>query len=102
MRYKIIKTEEYDDWIAGETMKSRFQIAKRLEKIENEGHFGIIREDLDEGVCELKWGIGRRVYYAYIPEAKILLLLGGNKNGQSQDIKQAKKILREYIENETA
>jgi putative addiction module killer protein len=101
MRYTIIKTQEYDDWLASETMKSRFQIAKRLEKIETEGHFGIIREDLGEGVSELKWGGGRRVYYAYIPEAKILLLLGGNKNGQSQDIKKAQKILKEYIEDET-
>ncbi len=99
MRYTIITTEEYDDWIAGETMKSRFQVAKRLEKIETEGHFGTIR-DVDEGVFELKWANGRRVYYAYIPETKVLLLLGGNKNGQSKDITQAQKILRENIENE--
>jgi putative addiction module killer protein len=101
MRYTIVKTEEYEDWLAKETMKSRFQIAKRLEKIETEGHFGTIREDLGEGVCELKWVGGRRIYYAHIPEANILLLLGGNKNGQNQDITQAKKILKKYIENET-
>jgi putative addiction module killer protein len=100
MRYTIHKTEEYDDWLLSETMKSRFQIAKRLEKIESEGHFGVIREDLGGGVSELKWGNGRRVYYAYIPETQIVLLLGGNKNGQNQDITRAQKILREYIENE--
>jgi hypothetical protein len=38
------------------------------------------------------------VYYAYIPEKKILLLLGGNKNGQDKDIRQAKKILRANIQ----
>lgn len=100
MRYKIIKTEEYDDWVTGETMKSRFQIAKRLEKIENEGYFGAIREDLGGDVCELKWVNGRRIYYAYFPDSKILLLLGGNKNGQSKDITQAQKILKEHIDYE--
>ena len=63
MRYRIFKTEEYEDWLAGETNKSKFQISKRLEKIENHGHFGTIREDLGEGVSELKWQNGRRVYY---------------------------------------
>jgi putative addiction module killer protein len=81
-------------------MKSRVQIAKRLEKIETEGHFGTTREDLGDGVCELKWKNGRRIYYAYIPKDNVLLLVGGNKNGQDKDITQAKKILRENIENE--
>lgn len=100
MKYKLVKTAEYDEWLEGETKKSRFQIAKRLEKIETEGHFGNFRDDLGEGVCELKWDIGRRVYYAHFQKAKILLLLGGNKNGQSKDITQSQKILREYLENE--
>lgn len=51
----------------------------------------------DDTVWELKWENGRRVYYSYVLESKILLLLGGNKNGQDYDIKQAKKILKEYI-----
>jgi hypothetical protein len=34
----------------------------------------------------------------YIPEKKILLLLGGNKNGQDKDIRQPKKILRANIQ----
>lgn len=65
MQYKILKAQEYEDWINTQPMKSRFQIAKRLEKIENHGHFGIIRDNLGHGVCELKWDNGRRVYYAY-------------------------------------
>lgn len=98
MGYKIYKTEEYDDWLLRETKKSRFQIAKRLEKIETEEHFGTIKENLVEGVNELKWVNGRRIYYAYIPVDEIILLLGGNKNGQSQDITQAQKILKKYTE----
>jgi len=52
-----------------------------------------IHEYLENNVWALKWGNGRRIYYAYIPEKKILLLLGGNKNGQSNDIKNTIKSL---------
>lgn len=83
MRYTILKTDEYEKWLANEPMKSRFQIAKRLSKIENDGHFGFIRDDLGEGVGELKFSDGRRVYYTHVPVSNIVLLLGGNKNGQS-------------------
>jgi putative addiction module killer protein len=46
---------------------------------------------------ELRWKNGRRVYYAEIPERNILLLLGGNKNGQDKDIHQAKKLFDKYV-----
>ena len=102
MKYRLIKTPEYEEWLEGERPKSRFQIAKRLEKIESEGHFGIINSVGDDTceVWELKWREGRRVYYAHIPEKNILLLLGGNKNGQDKDINQAKKIFKRHVENE--
>lgn len=100
MKYRIIKTPDYDDWLADESLKSQFQIEKRISKIETDGHFGTIK-DLEDDVWELKWKNGRRVYYAYMPMTRILLLLGGNKNGQNYDIKQAKKIFEEYTENET-
>lgn len=100
MRYGIKKTIEYENWIVGETEKSKVQIADRLANIELYGHFGTIK-DVSDGVWELKWKNGRRIYYVYIPETKILLLLGGNKNGQSYAIAQAKKILRKYTKNDT-
>lgn len=99
MKYEIKKTSEYEEWVATQTAKSQVQITKRLVNIEQEGHFGTIN-DVDDGVWELKWRNGRRVYYVYIPEAKILLLIGGSKNGQCYDIGQAKKILRKYAEDE--
>ncbi len=97
MRYKILKTPEYEDWITKETERSQVQINDRLSRIECDGHFGI-RKDLEDGVSELKWSNGRRLYYALIEELNILLLIGGNKNGQSKDISKAKKILRRYTD----
>lgn len=97
MKYTIIDTDEYRDWFSTQTAKEQVQIEKRLFNIEVEGHFGNCK-NLDEGVWELKWENGRRLYYAHIPEHQILLLLGGNKNGQDKDISYAKKILRKYTE----
>lgn len=99
MHYRFIKTPEYEKWLEEQTKKSQVQIAGRLSKIETDGHFGDHR-DVGDDVSELKWRNGRRVYYAHIPEKNILLLLGGNKNGQSKDIHKAKKILKECTEDE--
>ncbi len=97
MRYTILKTPEYQKWLDKETKKSRVQIEERLSKIEIEGYFGI-RKDLGDHIFELKWRNGRRVYYSYILDLQVLLLIGGNKNGQEKDIKQAKKIFKRYVE----
>ena len=97
MRYRIFKTEEFKDWFSKEPLKSQTQIDKRIANIQTDGHFGTIN-DVRDGVVELKWKNGRRVYYTYLEEEGVLLLLGGNKNGQNYDIKKAQKILNAYTE----
>lgn len=92
MWFRILTTKEYREWFKQERPKSQAQIEKRLANIETAGHFGNHKQ-VSEYVWELKWDNGRRIYYAYIEEANLLLLLGGNKNGQSKDIHKAKKIL---------
>lgn len=102
--YRIITTEEYDEWLEEETEKSIRQIDKRLEKIRDEGHFGTINNVsnyetgiLKDQVWEIKFNDGRRIYYSCIPERNILLLIGGNKNGQDKDVKKAKSIFLKEI-----
>lgn len=97
--YEFYKTPEYQDWFEKETYKSQAQIADRLSKIKLNGYFGD-HKFLTDAIWELKWVNGRRLYYAYLAEINIILLLGGNKNGQSKDITRAKKIFKKYIENE--
>ena len=90
--YTLATTEEYAEWYDERPKKEKLQIDSRLLKIQDEGHFGIIK-DLGNDLYELKWTNGRRIYYAYFEEENILLLLGGNKNGQEKDIKRSRKIL---------
>jgi putative addiction module killer protein len=56
--------------------------------------------DINYGLYEFKWNSGLRVYYSFIEDAKgrlMLLLIGGNKNSQDDDIIQAKKIVRKAV-----
>ena len=93
--YTIYNAPEYDEWLEEQPAKSQVQIRERVSYIQDEGYFGEHKKVGDD-VWELKWKNGRRIYYAYIPVKKILLMLGGNKNGQDKDIRQAKKILYQH------
>jgi len=75
-------------------------IEDRLSRIRDYGHFGTAK-NLGDGIAELKWANGRRVYFATSFDTDgqlVIIILGGNKNGQSKDIAKAKKILSKYQE----
>lgn len=103
--YEVDQTEEYDLWFGSQTLKTQAVIAKRIKNIVEYGHFGDFKNVscYDKGltkdrVFELRWDDGKRVYYGKIGETYLLLLYGGNKNGQDKDINEAKKIFLEYVE----
>jgi putative addiction module killer protein len=98
---RLKRTSEYINWYESQRPKEKAQIAKRLANIEEHDHFGVFK-DLGNFLSELKWANGRRLYYSIMKDDKgelILLILGGNKNGQDSDIKKAKKVLKKYIES---
>ena len=98
MHYTIFETEEYSNWLDSQTLKSRRQIQDRILQIEDEGYFGSHKYLESEDLWELKFNDGRRIYYVVVRETNMILLLGGNKNGQDRDIKKASNILRKISE----
>jgi len=97
--YRVLRTPEFDAWFEDQHERLRVQIAIRIEKIQSHEYFGDHKSvsDYETGalknvVWELRWKDGKRLYYAYIPERRVLLLLGGNKNGQDKDVSKAKNI----------
>jgi putative addiction module killer protein len=94
---EIFKTKEFDRWFSRLPEKTRLIINARLQRIECDRHFGTINT-FDE-IIELKWNSGFRVYTHRFENRILIILLGGNKNGQSKDIRQAKKILAYIKEN---
>jgi putative addiction module killer protein len=87
------------NWLASlEDLKARARIAVRLDRL-SLGSFGDCKV-LREGVSELRidWGPGYRVYYAMLGRTCVLLLCGGDKRGQSSDIKRAIDYLKDFKE----
>ena len=101
MKDRILRLPEFIIWFEEQDAKGQAQINTRILKIEMEGYFGDAR-DLGEGVAELRWKSGRRIYFGRIRDGLgsiVLLILGGNKNGHTKDIKQARLLLRKYSGN---
>lgn len=94
-KYTIHKADAYQEWFDEQQGRDQAQILDRLSSIEEDGYFGT-HKFLEDEIWELKWLNGRRIYYVYIKKLDIVLLLGGNKNGQSKDITKAKKIFKKY------
>ena len=96
---RVRKTDEYRDWI--DSLKDRSGRARILMRVDRliHGNPGNHR-NLTDGVSELKIdaGPGYRVYYASRGEMLLLLLLGGDKSSQTQDIAKAIKLNRNYVE----
>lgn len=100
-KYIVYQTEEYNEWFKTQTLKSQRQILHRIAMVETEGHFGHCKHLRNEGIWELKFNDGRRIYYVVVLEQyKIILLLGGNKNGQDKDIKKAAALYRAILKTE--
>ena len=87
----------FHDWL--EALRDRAAIARiriRLNRLRL-GNFGTVKA-LGGGVVELKidYGPGYRVYYAMSGKTVVLLLVGGDKSTQRQDIETAKGYWKDY------
>ena len=91
----VLKTDEFEDWLSQQQPKVRTLVLARLDLV-SLGHFG--NHKRFEGLIELKWLNGTRVYTFMWGNAIVVALYGGNKNGQNRDIKKAKKIRDEVLE----
>ena len=76
--------------------RTRARIQTRLDRLEI-GNFGDC-EPVGEGVSELRlhFGAGYRVYFGKDGDNIVLLLLGGDKGSQADDIKTAKEYWSDY------
>ena len=89
----------FQEWIGNLKDKiSRARINKRIANVEG-GHFGDT-SPVGEGVQELRFffGPGYRVYYGIDDDVIVLLLCGGDKSTQIEDIKKAKIYWQEFKE----
>lgn len=82
--------------------RAKAKIKERLKRVS----LGNLRncKSVGEGVFELKidYGPGYRVYFGQIGTTIVLLLLGGDKSTQEQDIRKAQEYWASYEKSENA
>lgn len=89
--------EPYTEWLNGlRDMQGKARIRTRLRRLAA-GLYGDC-ESVGEGVKELRmfFGPGYRVYFGEEAGNIVIVLIGGDKNTQEQDIKTAKAYWKEY------
>lgn len=95
--YIIEQTETFKLWL--NELKdpiAKIAIIRRLERAKN-GHFGD-HKSLGDGIYEMRLMInkGYRIYYARKGEIIYLIINGGYKGSQEQDIAVAKRFWKQY------
>lgn len=94
---RVVRSEDYRAWIDGlRDQAGRARILMRVDRLIH-GNPGDHR-NLTEGVSELRSdvGPGYRVYYAWRGEQLLLLLCGGSKATQTNDIAKALDLNRNF------
>jgi putative addiction module killer protein len=94
---RVEKTDEYRDWIDNlKDLSGRARILMRVDRLIH-GNSGSHRH-LTHGVSELKVdvGPGYRVYYSQRGDRLLLLLVGGDKSTQTNDIARAIRLAQAY------
>ena len=99
VRMRVARTDEYGEWL--DNLKDRTGRARILVRVDRliDGNPGLHR-NLTDGVSELKIdvGPGYRVYYTLRGTRLLLLLLGGDKSTQDEDIEAAIRLAKNFRE----
>ena len=94
---EVRQTAIFRDWLAA--LRDRRAVARidaRLGRL-RQGNFGDAKS-IGGGVSELRvdYGPGYRLYFARRGDTIVLLLCGGDKDGQIRDIARAKALAAEW------
>lgn len=86
----------FDEWFKKLDSSLRARVRARIKRIEHTGNLGFCRPV--GPLYELKFSIGGgvRIYFAKEQDDLILLLVGGNKSRQQDDIEKAIKYWEDY------
>jgi putative addiction module killer protein len=93
---QILRSDEFDSWLSG--LKDKIAKARIVQRIDSAavGNFGDSAA-VGEGIHEMRIhvGPGYRVSYTRRTLAVYLLLVGGEKSSQKQDIRRAINMARD-------
>ena len=94
--FEVRQTAVFEAWIDGlKDMRAVARIEVRLRRL-SLGHLGDAKS-LGDGVSEMRidYGPGYRLYFTRRGDKIVILLCGGDKKRQSDDIARAKQLAKE-------
>ncbi|QKM64409.1 addiction module killer protein [Polynucleobacter tropicus] len=94
--YRVFETDNFLEWLDNlKDLSTRIRLARRLDRARL-GNLGDIKA-LSDGIYEMreKFGPGWRMYYVLRGKTIIVMLGGGDKSSQSNDIKAAKRLAKQ-------
>ena len=97
--YEIRRTDTFSKWLDRlRDARARVRVLSRLTRAED-GNLGDTKP-VGESVAEMRidYGPGYRVYFTKRRQTIIVLLVGGDKSSQEQDIKRAIQLARDLEE----
>lgn len=98
---EVLTTREFDHWLRRlKDRQGRLRILARLDRLAA-GNFGDVKP-VGGGVMELRlaFGPGYRVYLTRRGNQLVLLLCGGDKSSQSDDIIKARQLANQWNQEE--
>ena len=96
MTYEIQQTRTFANWHHSlRDLRARIAIGRRIDRAHT-GNLGDVKS-VGEGFSEMRvdTGAGYRVYFTLRNRVVIVLLAGGDKSSQQDDIQLARKLARE-------
>jgi len=96
----ISQTEEFESWLTAlRDQRGRGAITARVQRLAS-GNPGDVKS-VGQGISELRihHGPGYRVYYFERDGELVVLLCGGDKDSQRNDVKRAKALKKEIEED---
>jgi putative addiction module killer protein len=99
--FELKQTETFRKWRLGQKdERARAAIASRLDRLAF-GNSGDAKP-VGEGISELRidYGPGYRIYFQKRDSSIVILLCGGDKSTQSRDIRTAKRLAKQWREED--
>lgn len=96
MEYEVRQTEKFSKWLRKlKDVVAKVSILRRISRLEN-GNFGDSKS-VGEGVFEMRIDVGQgyRIYFTNKDNKIVILLVGGDKSTQEDDIRTAKEMAKE-------
>ncbi|HEY9353097.1 MAG TPA: type II toxin-antitoxin system RelE/ParE family toxin [Nocardioides sp.] len=94
---EVVRTDDFDSWLGKlRDRQARLRIVARIDRLAH-GNPGDVKP-VGHGISEMRltYGPGYRVYYLQDGDTLILLLCGGDKSTQREDIAKAHALAEEW------